>query len=122
VEPDDPMVDLPDPGERNWAVAGHLGALVGLLFALGHLLVPLVIWLLKRDSSDYVAEHARESLNFQLSMTLYAIVAGLLVFVLIGYLLLGLLAIADFLLVIVAATHASRGDLYRYPITLRLIS
>lgn len=103
-------------------MACHLGAFAGLLVPFGHLLAPLVVWLLKRNESDFVADHGRESLNFQISVSLYGIVAGLLTLVLIGYLLLGLLVIFDFVAVVIAAVRASNGEPFRYPFTLRLIS
>jgi uncharacterized Tic20 family protein len=115
-------VRSPTPSERNWGVACHLGVFAGLLVPFGHLLAPLVIWLVQREGSDFVADHGRESLNFQISISLYGIVAGLLTLVLIGYLLLGLLVIFDLVAVVVAAVRASNGERYRYPFTLRLIS
>lgn len=114
---------FPTTTERNWAVFCHLGgfALYVLPFMLGNVLVPLVIWLMKRNESPYIDEHGREALNFQISMTIYATVAFALAFLLIGFLLLPPLAIFHFVLMVIASVRASQGELYRYPLTLRLI-
>ena len=112
----------PLPEERNWSVGAHVGALVGNVFALGQIVVPLVIWLAKKDESPFIADHARESLNFQISMTLYFVISGALTYLLVGFLFIAILAVLEIICVVIAAVHASRGQRYRYPFTLRLIS
>ncbi len=127
-ESDDAFDGAPPPGfpsdeERNWAVFCHLGGFAFYLlgFALGHILVPLALWLLKREQSAYVDEHGREALNFQISVTLYAIAVGALSFVLVGLLLIPVLAGFHIVLMIVASVRASQGEPYRYPLTIRLL-
>lgn len=114
---------FPSDSERNWAVFCHLGgfALYLLPFAFGHILVPLVIWLTKRHDSAFIEENGREALNFQISVTIYAIGAGALAFLLIGLPLLFALAVFQFVLMVVASVRASQGEVYRYPLTLRLL-
>jgi len=108
--------------ERNWAVFCHLGGFAGLLVpAFGQVLGPLVLWLLRRDQSAYVDHHGREAVNFQISMTLYAIVAAALIWVLIGFLLIFVVLGIQFVFMVVASVAASQGERYRYPLTLRLI-
>jgi uncharacterized protein len=107
---------------RTWAMLSHLSALtlfVGIPF--GNLLGPLLVWLLKRNEYPQVDEHGKESLNFQLSMTIYALFAALLIIVLIGIPLLVVLAVIDAVLVVIASIKASNGEPYRYPLTIRLI-
>ncbi|PYJ73475.1 MAG: DUF4870 domain-containing protein [Verrucomicrobia bacterium] len=87
----------------------------------GHILGPLIVWLVKRGDSAEIDEHGRESLNFQISMLIYNLIAGILCLVLIGFVILGILHILNLVLVIVASIQASEGKLYRYPITIRLI-
>ncbi len=124
---------LPSPTDRSnirlWTVLCHASALAGLIVpAAGHILGPLIVWLLKRGDSAEIDEHGKESLNFQISMFIYTTVLGvicfILMFVLIGFLLMPLLAVlyvADVVLVIIASLKASEGQLYRYPLTIRLI-
>jgi hypothetical protein len=114
---------FPSNEERNWAVFCHLGGFAFYLlgFALGHILVPLALWLMKRGQSAFVDENGREALNFQISVTLYAIVTGALCFVLVGFLLIPVLIAFHIVLMIVASVRASQGESYRYPLTIRLI-
>lgn len=120
-----------DRDARNWAVAAHLAWLVtfaGVPPPIG----PLVVWLVKRNDHPFVDDQAREALNFQLSILIYAIVGALLAVVLgiatlgVGFLAVIPVAIAFGLVVlilpIVAAVRASEGDRYRYPLTLRLVT
>ena len=122
-EDDELPPGFPSNEERNWAVFAHLGgfALYLLGFALGHVLIPLVIWLVKREESAFIGENALEALNFQISVTLYSIVVGALCFVLVGFLLLPVLIGFHIVFMIIASVQASQGESYRYPWTLRLL-
>lgn len=112
----------PDKDSRMWGMLCHLAALVGFIgIPIGNILGPLVVWLIKREGNPFVDANGKESLNFQISMTIYGFVAGILVFVLIGIPLLILLVLADLILLIVAAMKANGGESYRYPATIRFI-
>ncbi|PYK24446.1 MAG: DUF4870 domain-containing protein [Verrucomicrobia bacterium] len=107
---------------RTWNVLCHATALAGFFVPwAGHILGPLIVWLAKRSDSPEIDEHGKESLNFQISMLIYNVIAGLLCLVLIGFVILFILHILNLVLVIVASIQASEGKLYRYPITIRLI-
>ena len=107
---------------RLWAMLTHLTALSGFIgVPFGHLLGPLIVWLVKKDQIPLVDDQGKESLNFQLSMTIYGLVAALLMVVFIGFVLLGALIILDIVLVIIASVEANKGNLYRYPITIRFL-
>src|SRR6266704_6559620 len=107
---------------RTWCVLCHASALLGLFFHfLGHLLGPLIVWLAKRGDSPEIDAHGKESLNFQLSMLIYNVIAGVLCLVLIGFFILAILHILNLVLVIVASIQASEGKFYRYPLAIRLI-
>jgi len=70
---------------RNWLVLCHASALLGLFFHFfGHLLGPLIVWLIKRDLSPEVDAHGTESLNLQIAMTMYDVIERILCIVLIG--------------------------------------
>jgi len=107
---------------RLWAMLTHLTALSGFIgVPFGHLLGPLIVWLVKKDQIPLVDDQGKESLNFQLSMTIYGLVAALLMVVFIGFILLGALIVLDIVLVIIASVEANKGNLYRYPITIRFL-
>ncbi len=107
---------------RTWTVLCHATALAGFFVPwAGHILGPLIVWLAKRGDSPEIDGHGKESLNFQISMLIYSLIAGVLCLVLIGFVLLGILHILNLVLVIIASIQASEGKLYRYPISIRLI-
>lgn len=81
----------------------------------------LIIWLIKKDQSAYVTMHAKESLNFQISMMIYYFGAGILMILLIGFILFPILYILSLILVIMATIKAANGEEYRYPLCIRLI-
>ena len=108
---------------RTWCVLCHAAALAGIfLHALGHFFGPLIIWLLKRGESAEIDEHGKESVNFQISMLIWNVIAGILCLVLIGIPILILLHLLNIIFVIVASIQASEGKLYHYPLAIRLIN
>ena len=107
---------------RTWCVLCHAAALLGLFFHfLGHILGPLIVWLMKRGDSPEIDAHGKESLNFQISMLIYDAIAAILCIVLIGIPILIALWVLNTVLVIIASVQASEGKLYRYPFAIRLI-
>jgi uncharacterized Tic20 family protein len=113
---------------RQWALFAHLSAFAGLLIGL-NFLGPLIIYLVKKNEDPFVTAHAREALNFNLSVFLYLIVGGIaavvLTLILIGLLLFPVLfaiVIAWIVLTIIAAVKANSGESYRYPLTIRFVS
>lgn len=110
--------DDPDPDERTWAMIAHLSAFAVMVVpALG----PWVVWRVRRATSAFVASQAKEALNFNLTVTLAAILCAALFWVGIGIPLGVLLFVGWFSLTIVAAFRANEGIDYRYPVTLRLV-
>jgi uncharacterized Tic20 family protein len=102
----------PTNDERTLAILCHV---LAIFFWI---LPPLIIYLIKKDESAYVAEHAKESLNFQITVSIVAIVLALTV---IGIVLIWVLGIARLVFMIIATIRASDNQLYRYPLTIRLI-
>ena len=71
---------------RTWNILCHASALLGVFFHFpGHLLGPLIVWLAKRDDSTEIDAHGKESLNFQISMLIYNVIAAVFCLVLIGF-------------------------------------
>ena len=107
---------------RTWCVLCHASALLGLFFHfLGHIFGPLLVWLIKRGDSPEIDAHGKESLNFQISMLIYDVIAFILFIFFIGIPILIALWILNTVLVIIASIRASEGKFFRYPITIRLI-
>ncbi len=103
--------------QRTMAMLAHLlGIIAGFV-------APLIIWLINKDKTDqaFVIDQSKEALNFQITLAIGYIASSLLMFVLIGFLLVPLLIIANIILSIMAGMKANEGVEYRYPFTLRLI-
>ena len=108
--------------EKQMAMFAHLGGLAGFIFPFGNIIVPVIIWATQKETSPYVAKHSLESINFQITLTIAAIIAGFLCFILIGIPLLVLICILGVVFPIVAAVKANDGLDYLYPMTVRLVS
>ena len=111
----------PSKDERTWAMLCHFSAFAGLIFPFGNFLAPLIIWLIKKEELEFVEDQGKEVFNFQISMTIYLLISGMLCFILIGIPILIGLVIFSFIITIIAAISANDGKSYRYPINLRLI-
>src|SRR6184192_3173779 len=108
---------------RIWNVLCHATALAGFFVPwAGHILGPLIIWLVKRGDSPEIDAHGKESLNFQISMLIYDAIAAILCIILIGIPILIALWVLNTVLVIIASVKAGQGEFYRYPFTIRLIN
>jgi uncharacterized protein len=112
------------PDEKTWAMLCHISGLAGYLGVVpfASVIGPLIVWLLKKDTSAFVDEHGKESLNFQITMSIFYAIAILLCIVIIGFFILAFLGIWLIVLVIIAAIKASNGEHFRYPLTIRLVS
>ena len=112
----------PAKADRTWDVLSHLAGLLWMTaIPFGNVLGPLVIWLIKKDYLPSVDLHGKEVLNFQISMTIYAIVAGFSILLLVGIVLLPLVLLLNIIFPIIGAVKASNGEFYRYPLTIRFI-
>jgi uncharacterized Tic20 family protein len=109
-------VYTPTSDEKTLAILAHA---LNFVFPL---LAPFIIYLVKRDDSRYVAEHARESLNFQISVAILYLCLIPLVFIIVGVPLMIALAIFHFVVVIIASIKASDNKIYRYPLNFRIIN
>lgn len=100
--------------EKLLAALSHAG------FFFFHVILALVIYLLYKDKSEFVARHAKEALVVQLAFAATAIVGGLLCIVLIGFVILAVLGVAGVvyaICAIIAIIKAIGGEEFRYPLT-----
>ena len=110
------MNDNVDANDKNISVLTHLA---GIFFSF----VPaLIVWLLKKDDSAFIGEQSREALNFQITIVIAYMVAGVLAWILVGLLFFPIIWLANLVFSLVAAIKVSQGEHYRYPFSLRLIN
>jgi uncharacterized protein len=137
--------------ERNWAMASHLTALVAIAgLPFGHVLGPLVVYLIKGHESEFVGEHARASLNYQITISIFFIVAVIVALgIMFGILIpmsampsdststtagislvvfwvafgLGalLVLLASLIFIVMGTVAASEGRPYTYPLAIRFL-
>jgi uncharacterized Tic20 family protein len=107
----------PSGNDRLWSMLGHLS----IFFGVG-IILPAIVYLAMRHDSEYVASNAKEALNFQISVLLYVLCCLPLTLILIGVPLMILIGLGSLVLGVLAAVRASQGQLYRYPLTLRLVA
>ncbi len=103
---------IPTNDEKTLALLAHV------LTFVAPVLAPLIIYLLKKDESKYIAHHSKESLNFQI--TLMIIIFGMFLSVIL-ILFIFIPAIVAFVFVIIATIRAGEGVWYKYPFSLRVI-
>lgn len=106
-----------------WAMLCHIAALAGCLIPVGNIIGPLIIWQMKKAEFPAVDDQGKESLNFQITVTI-----GLLALIVLAVLTLGLLmpllpifGIVALVFTIIGGLKANKGELYRYPFAFRFV-
>ncbi|QDU69018.1 DUF4870 domain-containing protein [Engelhardtia mirabilis] len=110
--------------QRTLSCLAHLSTFAGGIVPFGNVIAPLVIWLVQRDESPFVAEHARQALNFQITMMVLGFVSlavvvatlGLAVFVVAPVLIV--VTMLGLVFTVIAAVRGYEGREYRYPLSL----
>lgn len=112
---------IEDQNERMWGMFCHLASLAWFL-PIGNILGPLIIYLIKKDEYIFVEDQGKEVMNFQITITIYLIISGILTIIIIGALFLALVGIFSLVFTIIGALKANQGEFYRYPLCIRFIS
>ncbi len=121
MENDKLMTSMSESEETNWSLFSHLGMVAGMFLPFGNILLPLFVWQVNKDKSEFVTDHAIEALNFQITMMLVYFICALLCIFLIGIPMLFIAFIYDLYHSIKGATVASKGEYYDYPNNIRFI-
>lgn len=107
--------------ERNWAMLCHLSAFAGFFFPFGGIIGPLICWLTRKDESQWVDQNGKASLNFQMSLLLYMVLAVPLIFIIVGIPIVVFLGFLKVVCIIIASVKASKGEEFKYPISIPFI-
>ncbi len=117
-----PPCGTTDSQAHTFGMLCHLSALVSYVgLPFGNIIGPLIVWLVKKDDHEFIDDQGKESLNFQITVTLAMIASGILCIILIGFPLLILTLVASLVFTIIGAVKASTGERYRYPFNIRLL-
>src|SRR5690348_3604879 len=112
----------PTPEERSWGMLAHLSGLIAMLLGGLSFLGPLIVWLVKKDQSPFVADQAKEALNFQIAATIAIYIAAFSILICVGFVLVPVVVIGAIVYSIIEGIEANKGVTYRYPYTFRFIS
>jgi len=108
---------VPSSDEKNIATVTHLA---GTVFSF---IPSLIIWILKKDESQYISSQAKEALNFQITIAIAMFISTyILSWILVGLALIPVIIVVNIVFCIIAAVATSKGEDYRYPLALRLIN
>lgn len=119
---DVPMSEPPTPEARQWAMFCHLGGFAGLTGIPGAgLLVPFILWQMKKEQHPFIDDQGKEAMNFQICMLIVIVVTFALMCVGIGVFIFPIVALVGIVMPILAALKANEGVVYRYPYIFRLI-
>lgn len=110
-----------NPDERQACVWIHLTTLLIFPTAVLHLVAAVILWQVKREGSVFADDHGREVVNFQISLMIYSCVLGVLGFLILPLIVLGVIFVVGIISLIRGAVAASRGEIFRYPMCLRFI-
>ena len=117
-----PEARIEDKHARTWGMLCHLSALAGFVgVPFGFIVGPLIVWLIKGKEHPFIHAQGKEAVNFQITATIAAVAAGVLILAAIGVVLLPAVLIADLVFVILASLKANDGESYRYPVAIRFI-
>jgi len=118
------MIDTPQPAAIVEPPSQEDMTLAAVTHASGILagfIMPLVVFLVSKETKPWLTAEAKEALNFQITVLIAFVVCMLLTFVLIGAFLAVAVWVTDLVFCIMAAMKAAKGETYAYPVTLRLI-
>lgn len=107
--------------ERELGMLTHLLSFAGMAMPFGSIMGPLVIWLMKKDESEFLDQTGRAVLNFQISYVIWSCAAFLLCFFLIGFPMLIVLPILNLVFTIIGAVKARDGIVWDYPMTIEFL-
>jgi len=100
----------------------HFSVFAGYVIPIAGLLAPILIWQIKKSEMPELDAHGKMVVNFLISLFIYYIVAGLLMFVLIGFFLFIVLLIVGIVFPIIGGIKANNGELWKYPLVIPILN
>lgn len=128
---------------RTWSMLCHISALAGLFFTLGNIIGPLLVWQIKKNELPEIEPYGKEALNFQITILIINIFAGIVFAGILGYgfgfghmwrspfyffgggfgigVIISIINFVAWVLAVIAGVRANNGEFYRYPFAIRFI-
>lgn len=107
-----------DKETRQWAMFIHFSILAGWIVPFAGLILPIVLWQIKKDDLPGIVPHAHIVMNWIVSSLVYALISFILIFVVIGMFGFMALALATVIFAIVGGIKANDGEVWEYPGTI----
>jgi len=109
--------------EKKWAMFCHLSSLSGIILPIpfASIVAPLIIWSVKKETSEFIDDQGKQVLNFQISMLIYIIACIPFVFIIIGIIPMIALGILDLIFTIIGGIKANNGERFRYPLAIQFL-
>ncbi len=98
-----------------------MGMFIYLVSFFTAIIGPLIIWVIKKDESNFINYHGKEYFNFFISYAIYSLIGSVLMVVLVGFVIVPILAIMYLIFTLVALFKAYKGEYYRIPLIFRFI-
>jgi hypothetical protein len=103
---------------RQWAMFLHLSLLAAFLLPMAGLIVPIIIWQVKKTELPGIDVHGKIVANWIISALLYGLGCFLLLFVIVGIPLFMALAVMSIIFPIIGGIKANSGEVWKYPLSI----
>lgn len=110
-----------NPAANQWAMWVHFSLFAGFILPLAGLLLPIIIWQVKKDEYPFVDMHGKQVVNWIISFLIYTFISCILMLILIGFIGLGILFIMSIVFPIIGGIKANNGEFWPYPFTMRIL-
>lgn len=104
---------------KTYCILIHLSQLSSIVLPGLGLILPIVMWVANKDNSSEIDQHGRVTVNWVISLFIYSAICGVLVFIFIGIIGLGILALMNLAFAIIAAVKANDGEVWTYPLSIK---
>lgn len=108
--------------EMLWATLMHLSVLAVFIIPMLGIVLPIVLWILSKDESEFANQTGKAIINWIVSFIIYFIIAAILTLIFIGFILMVALIVLSIIFIIIGAIKASHRELYRYPLSINFLS
>ena len=106
---------------NQWAMFVHFSLFAGFVVPIAGLVLPIILWQIKKDKFPIVDVHGKIVANWIISALIYSIICAALVFVFVGVVGFVALGIAAIIYPIIGGIKANNGEVWKYPYSLTLI-
>jgi uncharacterized protein len=142
-KPKNKTMNTREQNVRTWSMLCHISALAGLFFSLGNIIGPLLVWQIKKNELPEIEPYGKEAVNFQLTILIFNIIAGIVVAGILGYgfgfgslwrspfaflgggfglgVIISIINFVAWVLAVIAGLRANNGEFYKYPVAIRFI-